>query len=276
MKTTNTLLAAIVMMLLPLRGPAQTNTVPWFSLSSAFGMSSSSTNLVKSTLGEASYGETQGPNSSVTLGFLSDTLVNHYPLPIQLSFFNAKIIEEKNVRLDWMTVSEENNYGFYIQRADDTLNSFQTLQNGFIPGHGTTIQPHNYSYVDATPGRGKRWYRLEQVDLDGSLHYSERLNVETAGGANEGELPTALSLSQNYPNPFNPSTTIAFALPYDGRVSLEVYNTLGQKVAQLLDELMTAGYHSVSFDASQLASGVYICRMKSGGFVQSKRLVLVR
>ena len=85
-----------------------------------------------------------------------------------------------------------------------------------------------------------------------------------------------MSLSQNYPNPFNPSTTIAFALPYDGRVSLEVYNTLGQKVAQLLDELMTAGYHSVTFDASQLASGVYICRMKSGGFVQSKRLVLVR
>jgi hypothetical protein len=90
------------------------------------------------------------------------------------------------------------------------------------------------------------------------------------------EVPGKFSLLQNYPNPFNPSTTITIALPHDAHVSLEVYNTLGQKVAQLLDELMTAGYHSVTFDASRLASGVYLYKMKAGDYVATKKLLLLK
>jgi hypothetical protein len=74
MKPTIALLAAVAFLLLPIRGPAQTSTVPWFSMNSAFGVSSSSTNLVKSAIGDASYGLTQGATRLVELGFVSDTL----------------------------------------------------------------------------------------------------------------------------------------------------------------------------------------------------------
>ena len=276
MKPTIAILAAVALLLLPIRGPAQTNTVPWFSLNSGFEVSSSSTNLVKSAVGDASYGQTQGPNNSVGLGFLSDTLVSHYALPIQLSLFTSKILEGKNVRLDWTTVSEVNNYGFYVQRSQDTLNSFQVLQNSFVRGHGTTLQTQQYSYTDVTPGEGRWWYRLQQIDLDGTVHYTDAVGVEVAKGANDGALPTVFSLAQNYPNPFNPSTTITVALPRDVKVSLEVYTTLGQKVTQLVDEVMTAGYHTVVFDASRLASGLYLYRMKAADYVATKKMLVVK
>jgi photosystem II stability/assembly factor-like uncharacterized protein len=83
-------------------------------------------------------------------------------------------------------------------------------------------------------------------------------------------------LSQNYPNPFNPSTTIRYALPQRSHVTLTVFNTLGQQVAALVNEVQDAGYHDVRFDASGLASGVYFYRIQSGTFVQTRKLVILR
>jgi hypothetical protein len=83
-------------------------------------------------------------------------------------------------------------------------------------------------------------------------------------------------LFESYPNPFNPSTTIGFRVPVDVDVSLAIYNALGQKVAQLVEGKTTAGYHSVVFDASDLASGLYICRMQAGSFLSTKKLVLLK
>ncbi len=89
-------------------------------------------------------------------------------------------------------------------------------------------------------------------------------------------LPTTYSLSQNYPNPFNPSTTINFALPKSGNVSLIVYDILGREVAHLVNGDMQAGYHTVEFNASNLASGVYFYRLKAGNFVNVKKLMLLK
>ncbi len=80
-------------------------------------------------------------------------------------------------------------------------------------------------------------------------------------------IPTEFALYPNYPNPFNPSTTIRVALPVDASVSLVVYNTLGQKVAELMSGTVAAGYHDVTFDASNLASGLYIYRIAAQGIV---------
>jgi hypothetical protein len=86
-------------------------------------------------------------------------------------------------------------------------------------------------------------------------------------------LPT---LYQNYPNPFNPSTTIRYGLPSRSHVTLTVFNTLGQQVATLVQGEQEAGYHEAVFDASGLASGVYLYRLQAGDFVASRKLILVR
>ncbi|MGB5872707.1 MAG: T9SS type A sorting domain-containing protein [Bacteroidota bacterium] len=89
-------------------------------------------------------------------------------------------------------------------------------------------------------------------------------------------VPPAFSLAQNYPNPFNPETSISYALPVDTRVTLSVFNALGQEVANLVDGEMLAGVHSVKWNASGLASGVYFYRIAAEGFVETKRLILTK
>ena len=88
--------------------------------------------------------------------------------------------------------------------------------------------------------------------------------------------PSQMRLERNYPNPFNPTTTIRFAVPADGEVSLEVYTVLGQRVARLAEGRLGAGEHSVRFDGSGLASGVYIARLLAGGRALAEKLLLVR
>jgi len=90
------------------------------------------------------------------------------------------------------------------------------------------------------------------------------------------DLPASATLGQNYPNPFNPSTTIRYGLPSRSHVTLAIFNTLGQQVATLVEGEMEAGYHEVAFDASGLSSGVYFYRITAAGFMETKRLMLLR
>jgi len=88
--------------------------------------------------------------------------------------------------------------------------------------------------------------------------------------------PDHIELSQNYPNPFNPSTTIRYMLPEKSHATLTVSSTLGQQVVTLVEGEMEAGYHEVKFDASHLASGVYLYRLQAAGFVQARKLILMK
>jgi hypothetical protein len=89
-------------------------------------------------------------------------------------------------------------------------------------------------------------------------------------------LPQSYILYQNYPNPFNPTTKIAYSIPIRSEVKLSVYNILGQEVMMLVNEQQEAGGHEAIFDASNLASGVYICRLQAGAFAATRKLVMVR
>jgi hypothetical protein len=123
------------------------------------------------------------------------------------------------------------------------------------------------------------FWRVRGGNAGGWGAFSEvrAFNVLVTGVADRaGMVPREFTLEQNYPNPFNPSTTISFGIPEAGPVQIGVYTLLGEKVADLFDGPMAAGYHEVVFDASRLSSGVYLYRMTSSGVTMTKRMALVK
>ena len=205
------------------------------------------------------------------------TNLNTSPLPIQLASFTAAAQKQTGtIVLNWSTASETNNYGFEVQKSLDTSDVYETIENSFIEGHGTTVDAHSYMFTDITVKPGVWYYRLKQTDLDGTIHYSDRILPNGVTGVTERALPTVFALDQNYPNPFNPATMIDFALPKESHVRLEVYNVLGQRVAMLADEVRQAGYYSINFNASHLASGLYLYRIAAGEVVMVKKMMLTK
>jgi hypothetical protein len=153
------------------------------------------------------------------------------------------------------------------------------FDNGGIPGS-------EYSTDD-----GLTWTQIDNLQHGGATFASAR--VGWSGGVNDSiykwdntllvtsvkQSPGVVQgfrLDQNYPNPFNPSTTIRYGLPTRAHVTLAVFNTLGQKVATLVQGEQEAGDHEVRFDATNLASGVYLCRLQAGSFLETKKLSLLR
>jgi hypothetical protein len=115
------------------------------------------------------------------------------------------------------------------------------------------------------------------IDLDGTVSHTSPIEVRVGvTSVGEGEPPLTLLLKQNYPNPFNPITRIEYAIPKTSHVSLKVFDLLGREVATLVDEEQGAGFKSVEFDGKGLASGVYFYKLKSRGFLLTKKLILVR
>lgn len=184
-------------------------------------------------------------------------------LPVELTSFTARAAGNV-VNLNWETATEVDNNGFDVER-----NSTGTWQKiGFVEGHGTANSPKYYTFTDKFVTGNKIQYRLRQVDNDGTFEYSNVVEVELA--------PTTFSLDQNYPNPFNPTTMIRFSLPTASVVTLNVYNTLGEKVVTLLNGAMESGYHQVPFDAANLPSGLYLYEIKAGEFSSIKKMLLMK
>jgi hypothetical protein len=199
------------------------------------------------------------------------------PLPVQLASFNGTP-EGGSIVFRWRTISETNNYGFSLQQSSVPTSGFADVPNSFVPGHGTTQQPQNYEWTYLNAPAGSFYYRLKQVDLDGTPHFSEPIQVTlTPTAVTEAARASGFVLGQNYPNPFNPSTEITFSVENTGHASLVVYTLLGQKVATLFDGGAEAGrLYRVRFTASGLASGVYLYRLESGTKSDLKKLTLMK
>lgn len=185
-------------------------------------------------------------------------------IPVELSSFTASVINN-NVQLKWSTASELNNSGFQIERS-----SGQQWSNiGFVDGYGTTTDIQHYLFNDNNLESGVYSYRLKQIDFDGTFSYSNEIEVDVNG-------VTTFALEQNYPNPFNPSTIINFQLPESGNVTIKIYDVLGNEVTSLVNEFKESGVHSVSFDASEFASGVYVYKLQAGDFISAKKMLLTK
>ena len=199
------------------------------------------------------------------------------PLPITISSFKGTIAVNGSVNLYWRTLSEVGNYGFSVQRAAGKDTLFTELPGSFVPGHGTTIQPQDYQWTDLSAPAPPLRYRLRQINLDGSSQYLSPVVVDNTSAAPTASAPLVFALRQNYPNPFNPATTIEFTVARPGKATVTVYNGLGQIVGTLFDGIAVPGQVYLSkFDGTNLASGMYIYMLKSGGAVESRRLLLLR
>lgn len=223
-------------------------------------------------------------NSNAVSGY-SNTTSPVTIIPVELTSFTYELLK-KAVKLSWSTASEKNNRGFEIERLvlnqQSTVNNWESI--GFIEGKGTTLIPQYYSFIDDQVQNGKYIYRLKQIDFDGSATYSGEIEVEVYLAPNE------FKLLQNYPNPFNPSTKISYSVPCVGArcivpVQLKVYDVLGNELATLVNEYKPAGFYEVEFStagisntrigASSLPSGVYFYQLKSNGYIETKKMILI-
>lgn len=186
-------------------------------------------------------------------------------LPVEMISFTGNVIDSK-VELIWQTATELNNYGFEVERKN---NETEWNKIGFVNGSGNSSTIKNYHFTDKEiAGGNKFFYRLKQIDFNGSFEYSDMIEIEI--------IPDRYVLFQNYPNPFNPSTKIRYQLPKAGNVKITVFDILGADVITLVDEKKEAGIYEVEFTSQNLPSGTYIFRLISGEFVSTKKMVLLK
>lgn len=216
------------------------------------------------------FGISLGTDQATCLSNMAASLAKYNQIvPVELTSFTANS-NGNTVELNWTTATELNNQGFEIERKSSTDIDWVLL--GFKEGKGTTTEAQSYSYLDNVSNlqKGTVSYRLKQIDFGGNYTYSDEIEVDVNPAPNQFEL------YQNYPNPFNPSTTIAFGIPFSSQVILKIYNSLGEEVAELVNQNLGAGSYSYSFDATGLPSGIYVYTLQTGEKFLSKKMTLIK
>ena len=176
---------------------------------------------------------------------------------------------------------------FKLEMLDATTNEIISELDNVTYDSLNVFQYNNISYRLNTTGIGNRTVKLKLIiSSNTSVKYSLKNsfatdNLLTKRNLNQTitkdlSLVTTYDISQNYPNPFNPSTTIKYQIPKPGMVTLKVYDILGKEVAGLVNEFQNAGRYNVNFDASKLASGVYIYQIRSNEYTSSKKMMLLK
>jgi hypothetical protein len=188
-------------------------------------------------------------------------------LPVELGALTARQ-QERNVLIEWTTVSETNNSGFWVQRRAAN-GSFQDV--AFVESPvGTTTETQAYSYVAEGLDLGEHTFRLRQVDLDGTSTVLDEVSTQM-------RLLEPYELRAPYPNPVRDQATVEFAVQEAQRVTVAVYDALGRRVATLFDGEATPNtVEALTFEGQGLASGVYFVRARGEQFSATERLTLVR
>jgi photosystem II stability/assembly factor-like uncharacterized protein len=206
-------------------------------------------------------------NNGVVLKYHHDPI--EPPLPVELLSFEA-VHYVNEVRLNWITATEINNKGFEIEKQIvDKNNSGRWFTIGFVQGRGTTTLSQAYSFIDKNITPGEYYYRLKQIDYNGTFQYSDIVNISVAP-------QFSFKLDQNYPNPFNPATRINFSLKEKGPVLLKIYDALGSEVATLVNEEKPAGDYNIYFNGEKFASGTYFYILNAGNFIAAKKMLLIK
>jgi M6 family metalloprotease-like protein len=185
-------------------------------------------------------------------------------------------IVNNHPKLTWEANIEPDLAGYNIYRLE---NGWILQQIGYV-ANGSRRLFTDYSANTSIPSDNYDYY-IKAVDSTALLSVSSNIVsvMALAPKISVGEsnkIPSVYNLEANYPNPFNPTTTIKYAVPKESLVSIKIYNSLGQKVADLLNENQIAGYYELEFDASTLPSGVYFYQMQAGNYVETKKMMLMK
>ncbi len=225
---------------------------------------------------------------------------NALPDSIVLNIANAFNVVDVNVRLDTVIHTWDSDLSFNLRRGaanvdfvsavggsgdnfiqcklDDSASTL--ISSGAPPFTGTWRPTGSLTALNGQPVNGS-WILLISDLVAGDSGFLRAWCIQVTyqtlvGGIQTTEIPNYYSLAQNYPNPFNPSTSIKFSVPKPSNVLLKVYDILGKEVATLVNELRQPGFHTVDFDASQLASGIYFYRIEAGDYNAVKKMMLVK
>ncbi|MFH1010794.1 MAG: right-handed parallel beta-helix repeat-containing protein, partial [bacterium] len=200
----------------------------------------------------------------------------HAPLPFDLlSPANGDTVDTLDVTLDWAASSDPDpgdSIAFY--RAYLALDSAFTTELDSQDVSATELDWEGL--VDGQT----YWWRVKAFDTQGNGIFSNQIwtfYIRTSAISGDGMLlPREYALYQNYPNPFNPTTVIRYDMKQTGPVTVKVFDILGREPATLVSGTVPAGSHTITWDASHLPSGLYLCRMEAAGFVQTRKLMLVK
>ncbi len=179
-------------------------------------------------------------------------------LPVELSVFSA-MMEEDYVLLEWQTESELNNAYFMVQRSADG-ERFEDLYE--VAGAGTTVEPQYYYHIDEMPLAGKSYYRLKQVDFDGTSSYSDIKVIENNNYSD-------VSI---FPNPVKASFTLEINTPRDENLSIEIFDVAGHRL-HFENQMVQEGNNQLSFDSQHLAHGIYFMKIYNGKDIQTIRFL---
>ena len=229
--------------------------------------------LTSHPVGQYGYGQmdtacpnmTNGTFGLDFLGEVEDYILCDIQLGVELAGFDYTV-GANSVTFSWSTASESHNDHFDIERDGQII--------ARIEGQGNSATSHNYNFSDEGLNAGTLYnYTLVAVDENAQR---QELRTVTASPVAGAATVSEFALNQNFPNPFNPNTSITFDVKESGFVSLTVFNMIGQEVASLVNTTMAQGHHTVSFNAANLPSGLYIYRMETPGFSASKKMLLMK
>jgi hypothetical protein len=184
------------------------------------------------------------------------------PLPVDWTHFEATAIEGK-VELNWGTATETNNEYFQVQRSTD-LNEWENLER--VEGAGTTLEQQEYIAYDNAPINGVAYYRVKQVDFDGTTDYTQVRQVDLSGA-----ISNTIEVNSSYPNPFTNELFIDISVPSAGEYIFEITNSSGTIIQQRTETIYNTNYQAVFNNLVSLNPGVYFVRIRN-----EKQSVVIR
>jgi hypothetical protein len=197
-----------------------------------------------------------------------ETITALSPIPVELASFTARV-DGSAVQLRWVTASEDGNAGFHVQHRPAVSNAGWT-EGAFVPGHGTRSTATTYRYRISSLSPGRHLIRLRQVDLDGSVAFSEPIPATVA-------LQEAAAVTPPSPNPFTERTAVSLMLREAQPVDVRVFDVLGREVQVLHRGRLSSGTrHVFSLRAATLPAGTYFVRITGSTVQKTMPVVLVR